>query len=213
MFIDIHTHHQLSSNAHSIRNLTFPEAERLFSSDEKGFFSVGFHPWNADEFSEKTRSELEKWATDSRLVCIGECGLDKNSNVKIENQLDVFIEQINLSEKTKKPLIIHCVGCFNELFELKKTLNPQQLWIIHGFRGKPELAKQALKAGCALSFGEYFNSQSILITPIDKLFIETDKSKLSIYEIYHKIALAKSVSPESLIAGELFFQQMNLNFH
>jgi TatD DNase family protein len=207
MFVDIHTHHQLSHDFHTIRNLTFPEAEILFSSNEKGLFSVGFHPWYADEFSKKTMSDLEKWTSDSRLVMLGECGLDKNSNVSIEKQLAVFNFQIDLSEKVEKPLIIHCVGFYNELFELKKKLNPQQMWIIHDFRGKPELSKQALKAGCALSFGEHFNSQSVLLTPIDKLFVETDESLLPISEVYNQIALAKNVCPESLRAGELFLSK------
>jgi len=207
MFVDIHTHNQVPSGFHTIRNLTFTEAEKIFNSKDKGYFSVGFHPCHVNVFTTESMSILEKWATDSRLVSIGECGLDKNSPVSLDKQLYVFEQQILLSEKVEKPLIIHCVRCFNELFELKKKLNPHRLWIIHGFRGKPEMAKQALKNGCALSFGEHFNSQSVRLTPIDKLFVETDESLLPIYEVYRQIALAKNVSPESLTAGELFFSK------
>ncbi len=206
MFIDIHTHKPSSSNYPVIRNLTFPEAEELFSSDENCFFSVGFHPWFANEFSMELFAKLEKWTHDSRFAAIGECGLDKNSKVTLVKQLSVFEQQILLSEKMQKPLIIHCVGCFNELFDLKKRLKPQQLWIIHGFRGKQELAVQALKAGCALSFGEHFNEESVRITPLDKLFVETDESNTSIDEIYRLIAVVKDINPDLLIAGELIYQ-------
>jgi TatD DNase family protein len=46
-------------------------------------------------------------ALDKRVVAIGECGLDKNSAVSLDVQSAVFEEQIALSEKTKKAMIIH----------------------------------------------------------------------------------------------------------
>lgn len=207
MFIDIHTHKSGDPEYSFIQNLTFPEAEIVFSSNKNGFYSVGFHPWTADEFTEELFLKLEKYTVDKRLITIGECGLDKNSTVSFEKQIFVFERQIELSEKAKKPLIIHCVGYFNELFELKKRLNPSQLWILHGFRAKPELAKQALKAGCAFSFGEFFNAESVRIIPIDKLFIETDESLLSIEEIYTQIARIKDIDPHLLTGGEVFVKK------
>lgn len=203
MFVDIHTHNYANTSFPTVRNLTLQEAERIFSSDKKGLFSVGFHPWHADKYFEKSVESLEKWATDNRLILIGECGLDKNSQVSMKIQVDVFQKQILLSEQVQKPMIIHCVGCFNELLELKKQQNPRQLWIIHGFRGKPELAKQVLKAGCALSFGEHFNVDSVRITPIEMLFVETDESTKSLETIYLQIAEIKGVEPNQLIAGKL----------
>ena len=208
MFVDIHTHHNSESEYSSIRNLTFQEAENIFNSNKNGCFSVGFHPWFVNEFNHEMLSKLENWTADSRLVAIGECGLDKNSNTDLNIQIDIFKKQISLSERAQLPIIIHCVGCFNELFELKKQLNPQQLWIIHGFRGKPELAVQILKAGCSISFGEHFNIESVSFTPIEKLFVETDESQLSIKEIYNQIAEIKNINPYELTAGELFYKKI-----
>lgn len=202
MIVNIHTHSNLQSDYLAIRNLTFKEAESIFKSGENGFFSVGFHPWFLTEFSPEMVLKLEKWVADGRFVAIGECGLDKNSQSDLETQIEVFKTQILLSEQLQKPMIIHCVGYYNELFELKKQLNPQQLWIIHGFRGKPELAKQVLKTGCSLSFGEHFNIESVRVTPIDRLFVETDESHLPIEEIFSKIAKIKDTQPELLNAGE-----------
>jgi TatD DNase family protein len=210
MYLDIHTHNPNHNQDFAIRNLTFAEAEKTFSLDGKGFFSVGFHPWNANEFSTTTFEKLEKWVNDKRLILIGECGLDKNSKTDLNTQIEIFKSQISLSERIEKPLIIHCVGCFNELFEIKKQMRPKQLWIIHGFRGKPELAQQAMKAGCELSFGEMFNSESVRVTPIDKLFVETDESKLTIEEIYKQIAKLKKVDSNSLSAGYNLLKKMNL---
>ena len=206
MIVDIHTHGNLQSDYSFIRNLTFVEAEKIFKSNENGFFSVGFHPWNSNQFSEKLFKKIEKWSLDRRFVAIGECGLDKNSQIDLNIQIAVFKRQILLAESIKKPLIIHCVGCFNKLFEIKKQLNPKQLWIIHGFRGKPELAKQALKTGCSLSFGEYFNTESARMTPVEKLYIETDESSVPIETIFARIAKIKNVEPQQLNAGELLLR-------
>jgi TatD DNase family protein len=206
MLVNIHTHSNLHSNYPFIRNLTFPEAENIFSATEKGLFSVGFHPWHLHEFSEESIGKLEKWAADSRFVVIGECGLDKNSLTDLDLQIEAFKNQIRISEQVQKPLLIHCVGYLNELFELKKQLNPHQRWIIHGFRGKPELAKQALKAGCDLSFGEKFNADSVRVTPIERLLVETDESKLPIETIFAQIAEMKGVASEQLNAGELLLR-------
>lgn len=202
MYVNIHSHTDIDSNIHVIRNLTFSEANKIFTSKNKGLFSLGFHPWYADMFSNELMNKMNKWIKDDRFVAIGECGLDKNSKVSIEEQVKVFERQIILSEEAHKPVIIHCVGCFNELFELKKRLNPYQTWIIHGFRGKPELAKQVIRSGCRLSFGEHFNEESVRITPINQIFIETDESHIPITDIYHFISIIKNCKEDDLIAGE-----------
>jgi len=208
MFVDIHTHNSSKSENPAILNLAFSEAENVFSSNEQGLFSVGIHPWNADDKVTESLQNIEKWIADERFVAIGECGLDKNSKVSIEKQVTVFEQQISLSEKHKKPMIIHCVSCYNELFEIKKRINPHQLWIIHGLRAKPELVKQALKAGFGLSFGEFFNKESVRITPVDRLFIETDESSILITELYYQIATLKEIEPMKLNAGELLYMQL-----
>lgn len=208
MFVDIHTHTTTNTRYPTIRNLSIPDGDTFFSTTLKEYVSVGIHPWHADNFMEKQLVNIEKWSADQRLVAIGECGLDKNSKASIEKQLLAFSKQIELSERIQKPLIIHCVGHFNELFELKKTIKPQQLWIIHGFRGKPELAKQLIKSGCALSFGEHFNPESVHITPFEKLFVETDESNLPIEEIYDRIASIKNCTPKHISAGWVLLQQV-----
>ncbi|MFT3751926.1 MAG: TatD family hydrolase [Paludibacter sp.] len=208
MFVNIHTHTTPNTKYPAIRNLDFAEAEVFFSSNEKAWVSVGIHPWDVVFFKEELLTFIEKWSADERLVAIGECGLDKNGDATIEKQLDVLSKQIDISELVRKPLIIHCVGCFNELLELKKTIKPKQLWIIHGFRGKPQLAEQVLKTGCALSFGKYFNPDSVRVTPLEKIFVETDESQQQIEEIYRQIAVAKNCNPTDINAGWIFFQQI-----
>jgi len=122
MLVDIHTH-SCHSATHSLAviNLNLNEAEDFFKSDKQAHCSVGIHPWHADSFPIDMLSKLEKWSKDKRFIAMGECGLDKNSSASFEKQLSIFEAQITISEKSNKPLIIHCVGYFNELLALKKN--------------------------------------------------------------------------------------------
>lgn len=202
MLVDIHTHNMSSTNVLAVRNITMLEAESFHLKQEKSLFSIGLHPWIADTYTDVLFEKLEFYANNKKCILIGECGLDKYIDIPYDTQLLVFKKQISISEIVQKPLIIHCVGFYNQLFELKNVLKPTQLWIIHGFRGKPELARQALKMGIALSFGERYNGESVRITPLEKLFIETDEGKQPIAEIYQRIAEIKDCTPKELNAGK-----------
>lgn len=199
--VDIHTHEVCAeSNVISIRNISMYEFEKI-PQNETGFFSLGIHPWEVKNLLIENVKQFENLAIDNRVKLIGECGLDKNISTDFETQQHFFKKQIEISEFTKKPIIIHCVGYFNELFQLKKELNPTQKWILHGFRGKPQLAIQALKNGFELSFGEKFNTETVKITPLKNLFVETDESKKSIKEIYKSIAEIKQCSVSDIKSG------------
>lgn len=201
VYIDVHTHHSDSINPFAVRSLMLDEMEEFFAADKNEFCSVGIHPWDVHSLRSDVLDKIELWAADARVKAIGECGLDKNSQASIKEQAYFFERQISISEKLSKPMIIHCVAAFNEVIALRKRIKPQQIWIIHGFRGKPQMAKQLLDAGFALSYGEHYNPQSVELTPMDKLCIETDEGKKPIEQIYKEIALIKACLPEELNAA------------
>jgi len=208
MLFDIHTHHFPPKSFPVICNLTFGMAEKALSTENNYLFSIGIHPWDVDEYSEDKIYQLKNWLCDKRIIAIGECGLDKYAKASLSAQEQIFIQQINLSEETEKPLIIHCVGCFNELLAIRKQFQPKQQWIIHGFRGKSQLAEQLLHADCALSFGEKLNEESVRTTPLNRLFVETDESDKTIDEIYRQIAKIKGCVVGDLSAGKRWFYQI-----
>lgn len=104
-------------------------------------------------------------------------------------QIEAFRTQIELSEEYHKPLIIHCVRCFDTLIQLHKKYNPQQQWIVHGFRGKPQLALQLMKHGMQLSFGLNFNPETVktVIASGASYFLETDDSPVSLQDVMDKV--------------------------
>ncbi|MDR0232504.1 MAG: TatD family hydrolase [Dysgonamonadaceae bacterium] len=183
MYYDLHTHHFLEGNG-----------------DICAIVSIGIHPWYIEEENiEKELDLIEKYATSSNIKAIGECGLDKLCETDFELQKKVFLSQISISEKVKKPLIIHCVKSFDEMVFFKKKSNPTQAWIIHGFRGKPQQAKQLIEQGFYLSFGLHYNEQSLQNIPIEKVFFETDDSDCDIRTIYKNAAKTLNISEKNLI--------------
>jgi TatD DNase family protein len=173
-------------------------AEVLTDRSER-MLSAGLHPWHVAADWEDQLRMLGEVAGTKRVMLIGEAGLDKLCKTDFALQQTVFLRQIELAEEVQKPLIIHCVKAWPELIAIRKKMLPSVPWIIHGFRGKPELARQLLDLDLYLSYGEKFNADSLRITPLERLCTETDESRLPIEEICRKIAEAKGISVEELM--------------
>jgi TatD DNase family protein len=149
IFFDVHTHNKIATkNIFSIVN-KYPNASGFTAP-----FSIGIHPWfiNKDKIEEELLSIKEKLKY-KNCFALGECGLDKVAETDFELQKSVFRKQLQLSEKYKKPVIIHCVRSFQEIIELKKELKPTQIWILHGFQKNLQVAKSLFKNGIVMSFG------------------------------------------------------------
>ena len=148
-----------------------------------GLLSVGIHPWNAAKADDASWDRLRKWLDDARVVALGEIGMDRLRGPALEIQEDVFMRQAEAARERGLPVVIHCVRAFDILTAMRKKLlsrptgewdGPGQ-WVVHGFRGKPETARQLLNAGIDLSFGDKFNEESFRITPPDRRYRETDR--------------------------------------
>src|SRR5690606_7693384 len=107
-YINIHTHsiHQ-SEGTISIYNANLVED---FLPQKN--FSIGIHPWNADSTYEEELQKLIQLASDNKLSFIGECGLDKLKCNDFNLQVNVFKSQLEIADKFKIPVILHCVKAF-----------------------------------------------------------------------------------------------------
>ena len=193
-FFNIHTH----ASRHPESEILSTDIHSFPPADEGIFLSVGIHPWYLQEETEKELQNLRKAVEDKRVIALGESGLDKLQGPSLDVQTEIFKRQIELSEAMDLPMIIHCVKAYNELVRLKKTLRPKQSWIIHGFRGKKELAMECIREGFHLSFGANYQEDALKSVPIERLFIETDESDMSIEDICLRIAQTKGIRLEEL---------------
>lgn len=190
---NIHTH-KISDEGHSnykvryILNTTPNEFSDRMQADNI-WYSCGIHPWDAGEKEIPSLLEtLSHIATDDRVVGIGEVGLDKIKGPDLGTQIEVFKLQIELAISLNKPLIIHCVKAWDQLINLYKHYQSHIPWIIHGFRGNSEQAKQLNHIGLKFSLGEKFNSEALKEIPLTSIFCETDQSDMSICNIYELIS-------------------------
>jgi TatD DNase family protein len=189
-FLDIHTHNNAAGN-------TIFSSGTLYLAERR--ISVGIHPWYINADWKNDLAAIAGFANESNVAAIGECGIDTlKSPAPVELQEDIFKAHIMLAEEVQKPLILHCVKAYDRLVALRNGLKPQQAWIIHGFRGKPQQAEQLIKAGFHISLCEKFNPDSARIIPADRLFIESDESNAAIADIYAAVACAKGADIEAL---------------
>ena len=171
---DIHTHRLPAEAGTAIVNLPMEALESgQFEFKEGQFYSAGIHPLYEGEW-EQAWINLQNLAEHPQIVAVGECGLDKRAHSPLGRQMQFLDWQMALADQLQKPLIIHCVKAWDELLMIHRQAATPNVHIIHGFRGKPELAAQLLSAGLYLSFGKRYNGASFELCPPDRRFRETD---------------------------------------
>ncbi len=193
-FIDIHNHGGIPGPGRfTVENLMAHE-DRVPDNRSGIAYTYGIHPWHVT--SESSRHQLEKvgkFAHSDNVIALGEAGFDRLRGPDQDLQREVFTDQVKISSDAGKPLFIHCVKAWDELLEVHKMMNPARPWIIHGFRGKRELALQLISKGMYISFWFDFiirpESEGLVKSvPAERIFLETDGSDVPIVSIYEKVA-------------------------
>ncbi|WP_026952953.1 TatD family hydrolase [Algoriphagus mannitolivorans] len=187
-FWDFHTHQ--TGKANSIQNAG------LDTLANHQACSLGIHPWFLEEGWEDIFEEISKQVQqNTSILAIGECGFDRLKGPALELQKSAFRAQAKLAHELGVPLILHCVkghDLFLEFLKKEKSL-PNILW--HGWNLKPELGQALLDYPVYFSFGKHLLLPSshaaewLKRVPLDRVFLETDDSKIEIAQIYQAASL------------------------
>jgi len=208
MYTDLHCHSarpeaELSLINFDLASLNANDVDAAIEATGRTRISAGLHPWYlAEPTLTPAFDALERLSP--YLAAVGECGLDRCAATPYELQRRTFIRQIECAERWEKPLIVHCVRAFGDLLALRKALKPKQVWIVHGFTGKPGLAEQLVGAGCYLSFGKALLNPRASVrdswraTPLDRVFLETDAAGISIATIHAEAATIRGLDLTAL---------------
>ena len=182
------------------------------------YATVGFHPTDARYIKANDYELLVKQLKHPKVVGIGECGLDFYWDKKyIDEQIEVFKRQIELSQQYNLPLIIHMreasEATYNVLREYKGLKG-----IMHCYSGSPEMVKNFLDLGLHISLGgpvTFLNGHKpkevAKIVPIDRLLIETDAPYLSPHPFRGKTnepARVKLVAEEIARLRNISYEQL-----
>lgn len=216
MVLDSHTHVSRPGAVVNLDPVSIPRCDLVLEDDR--YYSVGIHPWNAGCYTQRDLGTMRRLAASPRVVAIGETGLDSvhvsyewvprgkskeivQAHPDVDKQMELLKLHIELSEQLGKPLLLHVVKLYPEIIRLRKQLKPKQPWVIHGYRGKPGLAKDLLRHGFYLSYGENFNEYSVRRTPPGRMLAETDESRMPIEEIVAALPVTPAVSLPDLWLG------------
>jgi TatD DNase family protein len=181
---DQHTHNRNSLPGTAIVNLPMQVLSDLQNFDPASgqLYSAGIFPLYQGDWNQAFQN-LRSIIQHPQVVALGECGLDKRSKISFLQQQNFFEAQMILAQQNEKPLIIHCVRAWSELLQFNRLHPAEQRRVVHGFRGKPELAHQLIEAGFYLSFGPFFNPDSLRLCPPERRLMETDDSKLTLMQV------------------------------
>ncbi len=203
-FIDIHTH-GASPSPGIFRVEVLMAHEAILPVEQNGIaYAAGIHPWHLDEAGRSRFAEfIRSAARHPAVIAIGEAGFDRLRGPSMELQREVFDEQVKIAGQYGKPVVIHCVRAWDELLAAHRRLKPTTNWLVHGFRGKKELASQLMERGFYISIWFEFalrpeSAGLIRFIPSGRLFLETDGAGTDIRDIYRKAATDLGLSTDEL---------------
>lgn len=150
------------------------------------YASCGISPNDIEDFTEQNLKQIEKMASDNKVVAIGEIGLDYYWNKENkEAQKELFIKQIDIANRLNKPIIIHTRDAVMDTIEILKSHPVQKTGIFHCCPLNKELIKEGLKLGYYISFSGVITfknakpNEAVDQVPLDRILIETDSPYMS----------------------------------
>ncbi|MDY0345462.1 MAG: TatD family hydrolase [Bacilli bacterium] len=170
---------------------------------ENVYAAVGVHPTDIKKRQQNDFIEIETMLNHPKVIGYGEIGLDyywdKEADAQIE-QKKYFIEQINLANKYKLPIIVHTRDAAYDTYKLLSDNPPQYGGIMHCYSGSAEMVGNYTELGFYISLGgpvTFLNARTpkevAKIVPLNRLLIETDSPYLSPHPLR-----GKPNSPENL---------------
>lgn len=204
----------------------------IADAHDRVFASVGVHPCDVDDVL-VTIAELKEWAKHSKVIALGESGLDYfHSKDLVEQQHRSFTAHLEAAGELKLPVIVHTRDARQDTLDLIKAHgNEESAGVLHCFTESWDMASKAMDMN-------YYISLSGIVTfknatelkdvarklPLDRMLIETDSPYLApipyrgkpnepkyVREVAEYVAELKGISVEELgrITSENFYRLFN----
>ena len=150
------------------------------------YAAVGWHPEEAEDWSDACLADIRTLAQDDRVVAIGEIGLDYYwDKTHKETQKKMFRVQNELALELGLPVIVHDREAHGDCMEIIRDY-PRLRGVFHCFSGSVEMAKELVDRGWYLGFDgpiTYKNAVKALevlrAIPLERILLETDSPYLS----------------------------------
>lgn len=146
--------------------------------------AIGIHPEYVEDYTKKDLDFIESNINNSKIVAIGEIGLDYHyTKENKEKQIELFEYQLKLAEKYHIPVIIHSREATEDTINCLKKYNITG--VIHSFSGSLETARIYIKMGFLLGINgviTFKNSklkEVIKEIDLENIIFETDSPYLT----------------------------------
>lgn len=144
------------------------------------YATVGISPNDCIDTDDEDIKEIEILLQDSKVVALGEIGLDYYwKDVPADKQKDVFEKQIEIAKRYNKPIVIHARDAYEDTYNILK--NAAHYGIMHCYSGSVEMAKRYIDLGFKISLAGPVTFKNAKVPKevakaigIDHLLIETD---------------------------------------
>jgi len=146
------------------------------------YHAVGVSPSEVQNPGKNWLSLIEQSVQYSRVVAIGEIGLDyyrKFGDKK--SQIELFITQLDLANKLNLPVIIHNRDAGHDVLDILRDRLPSRGGVFHCYSENAAYAEKALDLNLYFSFAgnlTYKNAknlhETIGILPVDRILIESE---------------------------------------
>jgi len=152
---------------------------------------VALHPNEAPrvEDLDAAVAEIEALAgAHDKVRAVGETGLDhfRTGEEGRAVQQESFRRHIDLAKRLDKTLVIHDRDAHDEVLRIVDEEGAPDRWVMHCFSGDVDVARACLDRGAHLSFAgtvTFKNAASLrnalVITPLDRILVETDAPYLT----------------------------------
>ena len=167
---------------------SFEIIKKIIKIDEMIYGTIGIHPHESGYDQITSDFIVENLNKNSRIIGIGETGLDFfYNNSDKDKQIFSFKQHIEASIKTNVPIIIHSRNAEVETFDILNSYKNKNLKILmHCFTGSKKFAEKLLTLNSFFSASgiiTFKNSTDLQETfkflPFDKILIETDSPFLA----------------------------------
>jgi hydrolase, tatD family len=183
------------------------------------YAAVGFHPNEVANMTDKDIEILEDYAKCTKVVAIGEIGLDYYwDEVPRDVQKYWFQKQLDLAYRLDLPISVHSRDATQDTYEIIKNSKVRK-GVIHAFSGSKEFAKLYTDMGFYIGVGgvvTFKNAKKLVEvvenTNLERILLETDSPYLSptpfrgtrnnsqnLKYVAEKIGEIKQISPDFVV--------------
>lgn len=148
---------------------------------------MGLHPTHIDTDFKIEIDHIKKMLGEVEFSAVGEIGIDLYWNKKnLKNQINIFIQQIEIALSNKLPIVIHCRDAFDEVYKVLLNFKKDNLsGIFHCFTGTKEEANKIIDLNFKLGIGGVVTFKNGGIDkflnqiPLTSIVLETDAPYLA----------------------------------